>query len=189
MIFNVIDAATNVYRPNGRATDITLLASDLIGYNDLVALEALHMDQGARPVQDGLFAFVTPPQVYAGLQKDPDWKSSHQFRDPEKIWRGEVGDLAGVAVVRTNAPGFSPTAQSTSGVTNKVYSSFIIGRQAYAITDLQGLRVYTIAPGGHGDELYQNRKISYKFAFKSVILNQNWIRRVRSSGANSVNTP
>jgi len=43
-----------------------------------------------------------------------------------------------------------------------------------------------VAPGGQVDPLQQSRKIGWKFAFKSVITNQTWLRRVRSSGANSV---
>jgi len=34
--------------------------------------------------------------------------------------------------------------------------------------------------------LQQNRKIGWKFAFKAIITNQNWVRRVRSSGIDSV---
>lgn len=187
LIFNVVNGGTTVYLPNGRAGVTSLLASDLIGYNDLVQIEANLMDQGARPIKDGAYAYITPPQVYGALLKDPDWKASHQLRNPDVIWRGEVGMLGGLAVVRSNAPGFAAQSQTTSGKTNKWYYSFAVGRQAYAITDLQNLRVYTIAPGGHEDPLYQNRKISYKFAFKSVILNQNWLVVIKSSGLNSTN--
>lgn len=189
LIFNVLDAATNNYRPNGRAGDTSLFATDLVGYPDFVELDAALQDQGARPFEGGEYVFVTPPQVYAGVLRDPDWKASQQFRSPEKIWRGEVGSLGGFRVVRSNAPGFAAVSQATSGQTNKVYSSFAIARFSYKITDLQNLRVYVVAPGGQVDPLQQSRKIGWKFAFKSVIVNQNWIRRVRSSGANSVNNP
>jgi hypothetical protein len=136
-----------------------LLGSDLVGYPDLVELDAALQDQGGRPFEGGEYVFVTPPQVYAGLLKDPDFKASNQFRAPEKIWRGEVGMLGGFRVIRSNS---------------------------FQISDLQNLRVYVVAPGGQLDPLQQSRKIGWKFAFKSVITNQNWIRRVRSSGANSI---
>lgn len=187
LIFNVVKNGSTVYLPNGRAAVTDLLASDLIAYNDLNRIESDLMDNGARPIRDGQYAYVIPPQVYGGLRKDADWKASHQLRDPEVIWRGEVGSLGGLSVVRSNAPGFASVAQSTSLKTNKWYYGFAVGRQAYAITDLQGLRVYTIAPGGHTDPLYQQRLISYKFAFKSVILNNDWITVTKSSGLNSTN--
>ena len=189
LIFNVLDDGTTIYLPNSRAAVTDLVASDLIGYNDLVRLEADLMDNGARPLDGGMYVYVIPPQVYGGLLKDPDWKASHQLRDPESIWRGEVGSLGGLAVVRSNAPGFAFQAQATSAKTNKWYFGFALGRQAYSITDLQGLQVYTIAPGGHEDPLYQNRKISYKFAFKALILNNDWMIVTKSSGLNSTNNP
>lgn len=187
LIFNVLSAGTNTYLPNGRAAVTALLASDQIGYNDLVQIEADMMDDGARPTEGGMYAFVVPPQMYGSLLKDSDWKAAHQLRDPEVIFRGEVGALGGLSVVRSNAPGFAAQTQSDSGFTNKWYYGFAIGRQSYAITDLQNLQTYTIAPGGHEDPLYQNRKISYKFAFKSVILNNNWLTVVKAAGLNSTN--
>lgn len=189
LIFSVLDAASNTYRPNNRAADTNLIGSDLIGYNDLVELNALLMDQGSRPIDGTDYAFITPPQVYAGLLKDPDYKAAHQLAKPDAIWRGEVDELAGFRIVKTNAPSFASDAQATSGQSSLVYSSFALGRNAYQISDLQNLRMYTAAPGGQTDTLEQSRKIGYKFAFKSVITNQNWIRRVRSSGLNSVTNP
>jgi hypothetical protein len=55
------------------------------------------------------------------------------------------------------------------------------------LSDFQNLRVYVVAPGGQVDPLQQSRKIGWKFAFKSIITNQTWIKRVRSAGLNSVN--
>lgn len=186
LVFNVLNAATNTYYPSGRSGDTSLIGSDLVGYVDLVEVDALLQDQGARPFEGGDYVFVCPPQVYSGLLKDPDWKASQQFRSPEKIWRGEVGQLGGFRVIRSNSPSFAATSQAGAGQASKVYSSFAIARFAYQITDLQNLRVYVVAPGGQLDPLQQSRKIGWKFAFKSVISNQNWIRRVRSAGSNSV---
>jgi len=187
LIFNVLNAATNVYRPNGRVANTGLVATDLVGYNDLIELQAALLDQGARPYESGAFVFVAPPQVYAGMLKDPDFKASNQFAAPQKIWNGEVASLGSFRVVQSNAPGFAPATQSTSGATNKIYSSFALGRYAYQITDFQNLRLYVVAPGGQVDPLQQSRKIGWKFAFKSVITNQAWLRLVLSSGLNAVN--
>jgi len=187
LIFNVLSAASNVYRPNGRVSNATTTASDKIGYTDLVAIHASLMDQGGRGFDDGDYVFVVPPQVHASMLQDPDFKASNQYAKPERIWKGEVQELAGWRIVKSNAPGFAPTTQSTSGFANKLYNSFGIARNAYQISDLQNLRVYAAAPGGQTDTLQQNRKIGYKFAFKSIITNQNWLFSVISAGQNSVN--
>lgn len=189
LIFNVLNAATNVYRPNSKAADANLVGTDYVAYTDLVELRALLQDQGARPMDGGDYVFITPPQVHAALLKDPDFKASNQFAMPDRIWRAEVDRLAGFRIVMSNAPGFAPTASAVSGVASKAYSSFALARFAYQITDLQNLQVYVVQPGGHMDPLQQSRKIGWKFCFKSIITNQNWIRLVRSAGLNSVTNP
>lgn len=187
LVYNVLNSATSNYYPNNKSSDATLTAGDQVSYLDLIEIDALLQGQGARPFDGGEYVFVTPPQPYASLLKDPDWKASNQFAAPQKIWRGEVGTLGGFRVVRTNSPAFAATSQAGAGAANKVYTSYAIARFAYQITDLQNLRVYVVAPGGQLDPLMQSRKIGWKFAFKSIITNQNWIYRIRSAGANSVN--
>jgi N4-gp56 family major capsid protein len=188
LIFNVLSVTSGtIYRPNGKLSSATETASDKLGYVDMTALHANLMDSGARPFDDGDYVLVVAPQVNAALLQDPDYKASNQFGKPERIWRGEVNELTGFRVVKTNAPGFAPVLQTTSGYANKLYYSFAIGRNAYQISDLQNLRVYAAAPGGQTDVLQQNRKIGYKFAFKTVITNQNWITPCLSAGQNSVN--
>ena len=187
LIYNVLVNATNVYRPNGKTSNATTTASDKIGYVDLTALHANLMDQGGRPFDDGDYVLVVAPQVHASMLQDPDFKASNQFGKPERIWRGEVQELSGFRVVKTNAPGFAYTAQATSGAANKLYTSYAIARNAYQISDLQNLRVYAAAPGGQTDTLQQTRKLGYKFAFKAIITNPTWIWSIISAGQNSVN--
>ena len=189
LVYNVLDAATNEYRPNAKVLDTDLTAADKVAYVDLVQLSAVLNVAGGRPFEGGDYVLVVHPQVYASLQQDPDWKASVQFGAPDRIWRGEVGMLAQFRVVRTNSPAFAVTSQAGSGDASKVYSSFALARNAYHITDLQNLRFYQVGPGGHTDPLQQSRKMGWKFAFKSIITGQSWIRRVRSAGADSVTNP
>jgi N4-gp56 family major capsid protein len=186
LIFNVLDAATNTYRPNNRTVDTGLLASDTLSYNDLIEINALLQDVGASTMDNGNFVLVVAPQVHAAMLKDPDFKEASKYAQPEKLFKGQVGVLGGMNLIVSNAQAFTtPTAQTTTGFADKVYSSFAVAKFAYQITDLQGLQFYTVAPGGHTDPLQQSRKMGWKFAFKSLITNQNWIRRVRTAGLNS----
>jgi N4-gp56 family major capsid protein len=159
LVFNNLTAATSLYYPGGAVSNATTTASDTIGYNDLVALDALLNDAGARPMDSGEYVLVTASQVYAALLKDPDFKASHQLVNPEKIWRGEVDTLGGFRIVRSNAPAFAAVTQATSGAANKLYISFAIAKSAYQISDLQNLKVYVVAPGGQYDPLQQSRKM------------------------------
>jgi N4-gp56 family major capsid protein len=187
IIFNVLSQGTNVYRPNGKVSNATTTASDTLGYRDLIQLDAVLNDAGGRPFDSGDFVAVVGSQVYASLLNDPDFKASHQLNSPDKIWKGEVDALGGFRIVRSNAPAFAPTTQATSGAANKIYTGFAIARFAYQVSDLQNLRTYVVAPGGQYDPLMQSRKIGWKFAFKSIITNNNWIATMYSAGQNSIN--
>lgn len=195
LIFTVIDAATNVYRPNGKSNDTGLTAGDQLAYVDLIEVLALLQDAGGMPMDGGdplmgaAYPLIVCPQVHASMLKDPDFKAVASYNAPQRMWRGEVENLGGFRVVVSNSPSFAATAQAGSGQSSKVYSSFAIARGAYQISDLQNLQVYVTPPGGQGDPLHQSRKIGWKFAFKSLITNQTWIRRLRSSGLNSVTNP
>jgi len=170
LIFNVLNAGTQTFFPNSRAGISSVLPTDLPNYNDLTSIEATLQTLGARGLEGGDYVAVMAPNAYNALLRDPDWKASHALSSPDKIWRGEVDALAGIRVVRSNAPGFLPyTGNVTTGTSTKVYSSFVIGRYAYQISDLQNLRVYVVAPGGQTDPLQQSRKLGWKFAFKAII--------------------
>jgi N4-gp56 family major capsid protein len=111
-----------------------VLPTDLPNYNDLTAIEAALQTNGARGMDGGDYVAVMGPNAYNALLRDPDWKASHQLSSPDKIWRGEVDALAGIRVVRSNAPGFLPyTGNSGTGTSTKVYSNFMIARYAYQI--------------------------------------------------------
>lgn len=190
LIFNVLDATTNVYRPQGATVDTGLTKDHKVTYKDLVNINAGLKDNAARPVRTGAFAFVTPPQVYASLLLDPDFKASAQFKEPEMIWRGYVTSLAGFSIVETNSPAFNAKTQATSGFANRFYSSFAIGENAFQVSDLQNLEVIVTPPGGQGDGLKQRTLIGYKFAVKAKITEPAsgfWMELVRSAGNDSAN--
>lgn len=188
LVFNVLNASTASFYPNGRSGIAAITASDLPSYNDLTAIEAALQTNGARGLEGGDYALIMPPNAYNALLRDPDFKASHQLVQPDAIWRGEVGQLAGMRIVRSNAPAFLPyTGNVAAGTSKTVYSSFVIGRYAYQISDLQNLRVYVVAPGGQSDPLQQSRKIGWKFAFKAIITNNNWLYRYATAGLDSTN--
>src|SRR5882757_799985 len=187
LVYNVLNAATNTYYPNAKVGDTALTAADAPSYVDMVNLDALLNDNGGRPMDGGSYALVLGSQQYASLLKDPDFKASHQLVRPEAIWKGEVDTLGGFRIVRSNAPAFAaPTLQVGAGQASKIYSGFAIAKFAYQVSNLQNLQVYVVAPGGQYDPLQQNRKMGWKFAFKTLITNQNWLFRYRTAGANSV---
>jgi hypothetical protein len=70
-----------------------------------------------------------------------------------------------------------PTIAST--VT--VHTSYLVGRNAYAVTNLQNLKSYVEGPGGVADPLHQKRTIGWKVGFKAAILNNSFMIRIESA--------
>jgi len=188
LVFNVLKAGTTIKYVGGGSAITDITAANKMSYDEMLDSNALLEDNGAKKFGSD-FVLVIAPQVKADLLDDADFKSANQFNNTNRIYRGEIGQLAGFRVVSTNGPAFTPELQATSGDANKVYTSFAIGTGAYQISDLQNMRVYNTAPGGQGDPLHQKRFLGYKFAFKSVITNQSWIQVIKSAGRNSVTNP
>lgn len=144
------------------------------------ALKALRVN-GARPVMNGNFVLFVDPSVEQDLLADSTFKTAAQFGNTAKTGESYasgavLGTWFGIEIRRSNV---IPTIASTT----TVHTSYLVGRNAYAMTTLQNLETYVEAPGGVSDPLHQRRTIGWKVAFKSVILNQNFMIRIETGSA------
>lgn len=88
-------------------------------------------------------------------------------------------DILTVPVAGNLAP-----APPATGVV--VHFTWIMGEEGFAVVDLDGMSLQTYAtPKGStdSDPLQQRRKVGWKMAFKSVICNNNYLRRIESGSA------
>jgi len=185
LVYNVLAAGTTIKYVGTGSSIADIDNTDVMSYVEMLDSAALLEDNGAQKFGTD-FVLVVAPRVKASLLDDDDFKAANQFNNTNRIYRGEIGQLAGFRVVATNGPAFTPTIQAVSGKSTTVYTSLAMGKSAYQISDLQNTRVYNTAPGGQGDPLHQKRFLGYKFAFKSLITNQAWIQVIKSAGAGSV---
>lgn len=144
------------------------------------ALKTLRIN-GARPVANGNYVLFVDPSVEQDLLADTTFRAAAQFGNTAKAGAsyegGSVlGTWFGIEVRRSNV---IPVIASTT----TVHTSYIVGRNAYAMTTLQNLETFVEAPGGVSDPLNQRRTIGWKVAFKSVILNQNFMIRIETGSA------
>lgn len=174
-INTVLVAGTTVQYANSKAARTALGNADVVTTTEMQkALKTLRVN-GARPVDKNYVMFVDP-SVEQDLLADSTFKAVQNF-SPDSMEAGAVvGRWMGIEVRRSNV---IPTIAST--VT--VHTSYVVGRNAYAMTTLQNLETYVEAPGGNADPLHQRRTIGWKVAFKSVILNNNFMVRIESGSA------
>ena len=183
-IEKVLGAATNTVNAGGKATAAAIAAGDKMTAADVVGIVRQLRTNSARTF-NGYYIGVVSPSVEAALLLDDKFREAAQYSAAERIWQGEIMRFFGVAFVR--AEGLTSLAKGAGGASTAVVTdvSFFFGQYAYAVTDLQDLRVYHHAPGSAGttDPLNQKRSLGWKCAFKACILNDQWIITFKSDGS------
>lgn len=88
------------------------------------------------------------------------------------------------SIVAPPASGDSIAGTDIPGSGKNVHFSWVIGKEAFAVVDLQKLQSYvTPNAASDSDPLAQRRKAGWKLMFKSVICNQNFVTRVETLSA------
>lgn len=174
----VLAAGTNVFFSGVRAARVNIVAGDIITVSDISRVVANLRINGATEFDDGNYVAVISPTVEMNLLKD------QSFRDAStraglgvkgELYKGEIANFMGVRFVRSNA---IPTIAST--VT--VFPTYIFGKDAYAVSDLQTLQSFREGPGGVVDPLHQIMTLGWKVGFKSVLLNNAFMARLETAG-------
>lgn len=169
---NVIYSWTATSRP-------TITPTDVATPKDLAKANAFLSTKGAPTIWDAYVAIMHPNVIF-DLQTGT---SAGWFLDLKKyttinakdIMKWEIGMLYNVRVIK------SAWIQTfASNVT--VYPTYIMGKDAYGVADLQKLRTYLtpLAPSD-SDPLVQRRKVGLKVAFNSIILQQDALVRLESA--------
>lgn len=185
MVNSVVVAGTNVVYAGGQTARANIAATNYLTFGEVRKAVALLRNNGAMEFDDGNFVLVIDPSVEADLMTDTTFQSV-VFRQsvPAKqneLYKGTVTVFGGVTIVRSNNIPY--LAGAGVGGTVNVHTSYIFGRNAYACSDLQSLEMYKEGPGGQSDPLHQTMKMGWKVAFKSVILNNNFMVRLESASA------
>lgn len=53
------------------------------------------------PTINGKYVGIIHPYVAYDLMRDPEWVDAHKYAQPENLYEGEIGELAGVRFVQT----------------------------------------------------------------------------------------
>jgi len=135
---------------------------------------------------DGYYHAYIHPNVVFDLQSDTavgGWMDANKYTDNEPLLTGEVGRYAGVRFLETPAALTFPTG-GAGGI--PVYSTIVLGPEAYAFGDMQTLRTYYVSPGGdHTDPLAQSATIGWKAMFGVALLDSNGARYRRIETASA----
>jgi len=192
IIYNTLDIVppnngfTSVFRVNNRPNDAAMQVGDQLSFAETTRIMTLLASRGATPFPEGMYALVVPSDVYGSLLNDPNYLAAQKSAAlPTKIYRGEVGALVGMRVVHTNSPAFVGTSSGTTGNSNRILTSFALGEGAFAVTDLEQVRIYVNRPGGPSDPLHRRWTLGWAMTMQAVILDNNFGMAIRASGVNA----
>lgn len=175
---DILAACTSViFAPKAAGTAVTtaagldgtcLLTRDLI-FKAVADLRT----KNAQPFEDGMYVGIVHPQVACDLMSSEGWIDVQKYKNPENIYRGEVGSLGGVRFVMSSEAKCEGVPASG---TVSCFDTLIVGQHAYAVTEVEGgglqMIIKQLGSGGTSDPLEQRATAGWKMLKTAEILDQ-----------------
>jgi N4-gp56 family major capsid protein len=190
VVREVLNAGTNVIYSNGKASRATLVGGQATG-NDYLSVDDIRKAvrqlklMNAKKINGNWVGIIHPDCAY-DIKNDPKWEAVKDY-DPHDWYEGEIGRIEGVRFVETTeAKIFSKDAEdAVEGQTRDVYSTLILGANAYGSTSLEGGGLeYIFKPlgsAGSADPLNQRQTSGWKATKGAVILSNEFMVRIESA--------
>ena len=184
---NVLQSGTNVtYCPKSDGSEVTsragLDATCQLTVKVVQQVVAKLKGQNA-PTINGKYVGIIHPYVAYSLMRDPEWIDAHKYAQPDNLFTGEIGEIAGVRFVETTE------AKVYQG---GVFGTLIMGANAYGVTEITGGGLQTIikqkGSAGTADPLDQRSSIGWKAIKTAELLIPNYLVRVESKVADFADT-
>ena len=139
--------------------------------------------QNARKV-NGSFWGIIHPDCSFDLTNDEQFIGVVKYKNPERIYKGEIGEIHNVRFVETTeAKKFTSAGDSSIDI----YATLIGGADAYATTTVEGGGLETIikqlGSAGTSDPLNQRATVGWKALKVTTILSQQYMVRVETASS------
>lgn len=187
---DVLVAGTNVtYCPkigeNGAETEVTSRANlDATAQLtvDVVQQVVAKLRAKNAPTINGDYVAIIHPYVAYDLMRDPEWIDAHKYAQPDNIYAGEIGKIAGVRFVQTTEAKIWTGSGCPSGLA--VFASLFMGDGAFGVTEVTGGGLQTIVKqkgsAGTADPLDQRSSVGWKAIKVAERLIEPYLVRVES---------
>lgn len=131
------------------------------------------------PTINGKYVGIIHPYVAYDLMRDPEWIDAHKYAQPENLYEGEIGEIAGVRFVQTTE---AKIYANEGGLA--VFGTLILGDGAYGVTEINGggLEIIVKQRGSSGaaDPLDQRSSVGWKAIKTAELLIENYLVRIES---------
>lgn len=177
-----LNAGTNVQYAEGQASSRSELTAEM-----KLTVKAIKMAVRALKVQNtakinGHYVAIIHPDCAYDITEDPRFIEVVKYKNPERIFEGEIGTLEGVRFIETTEA--KKFAKAGAGGID-VYSTLLLGENAYATTKIEGGGLETIVKalgsGGTADPLNQRSTVGWKAMKVTEILSQQYMVRIETA--------
>lgn len=183
----IISAGTNVQFAGGVSSRANLTATNKLTVEEIRKAVRTLKSFNAKPQSDGYYVGIVSPDLEYDLMKDPEWVEASKYGKPEQLFKGEIGRIAGVRFVSTTEAKVWKAGTDGANATVDVHSTLIIGKDAYGVTELEGMGlqhiVKQLGSGGTTDPLDQRATAGWKLAKTAEILVQEYMVRIESAAS------
>lgn len=130
---------------------------------------------------NGTWVAIIHPDVEFDITNDPEWISASEYAGSTQLFEGEIGKIHGVRFVETTEAKIWASASSDS---KSVYSTLVLGANAYGTTSVEGGGLEFIAKqlgsAGTADPLNQRATAGWKAIKTAEILVDAYMVRIES---------
>lgn len=192
---DIINAGTNVLfakgtgetRPTARNA---ITAANTITVDDLFNAARILKNGNTKKI-DGSYVGIVCPDISYTLMREEEWIDVHKYSANTEIFEGEIGKIAGIRFVETTeAKKWARneawgTGNNDKNTTCDVYSTLIVGANAYGVTEIEGggLQhiVKQLGSGGTTDPLNQRATAGWKALKVAERLVEPYMIRIESA--------
>ena len=180
---NIINAGTNVLYASKSGGEV-VKTRDELDYTCRLTVDTIKravaiLKKNNAPKINGDYVAVIHPLVAYDLMSDPAWIDAHKYANPDNLYEGEIGKVAGVRFVETSE---AKIFKDSGG--NYVFSTLVIASGAYGVTEITGGGLQTIikqkGSAGTSDPLDQRSSIGWKAIKTAERLVEPYLLRIES---------
>lgn len=192
LVREILAAGASVQYATGAARS-TLATTSILTGALLKKMVAILSKNNVPTFGDGFYRAIIHSDPVYDLFTDTangGWMDASKYTDNTPLLKGELGRYHRVRFLETGGlgTGTNPGAKvfpDAGASSADVYSTFIMGPDAYAYLDNVALQAYFIPPGGdHADPIAQLAKIGWKTRFGCMLVDEAGPRYIRlESGA------
>ena len=177
----VLNGGTNVVYAGGKEGRADLDETSVLTVDDIRKAVRKLKSMNAETI-DGSFVGIINPDVAYDLMSDPKWINVKTYSDPEGIYQGELGKIENVRFVESTEAKIWAGAGAGG---RAVYSTLILGDNAYGVTDIEGggLQhiVKQLGSAGTADALDQRATAGWKATKVAERLVEEYMVRIESA--------